>query len=388
MTAPDQGIFVEPAHVTVLRRLRLIKPEHRAQALRRVIIAVAIAWVPLAILCAVQWLVLGDTAARDFFFDVAAYSRFMLAVPILILSDYIILPRLEAMAQQFIRSDLIDLADRARFDQVVASTRRLSITIWPSTGMLAFVYALVITIAATVSPELLPPWQKSNHVLHQTLAGWWNLLVSLPLVLGLVLSWIWRLGVWTRFLHLVSRMNLHLVPSHPDKASGLQFVSYSPRLFAPLAFAVGVITAGSMANEVIHLGLSPVEHGAIPIITAIVVVLVFISPPLVFGRILLTTWRRGVFDYGALAGRVGAAFENKWLAPGSKVDATALSEPDFSSTTDLYSVTANVYAMRLVLFDPRAAATLAIAALLPFAPIWMSVIPAKTLISHLIGLLV
>ncbi len=93
-TTPDQGIFVEPTHVTVLRRLRLIRPEHRAQALRRVIMVVVVAWVPLAILCAVPWLAFGDEEARSFFIDVGAYGRFLLAVPILILSEYIILPRL------------------------------------------------------------------------------------------------------------------------------------------------------------------------------------------------------------------------------------------------------------------------------------------------------
>ncbi len=387
-TTPDQGIFVEPTHVTVLRRLRLIRPEHRAQALRRVIMVVVVAWVPLAILCAVPWLAFGDEEARSFFIDVGAYGRFLLAVPILILSEYIILPRLEATAQQFLKSNLIDYADRGRFDDAVASSRRLSITIWPSTGMTLFVYVLVIILAITIPQDILPAWQKSDHGLHKSLAWWWHMLVSTPLVLGLLLSWIWRIGVWARFLLLVSRMRLRLVPSHPDKAAGLQFVSYSPRLFAPLGLAVGVIAASSMANEVIHLGLKPVEHGAIPIITAVAVVLVFIGPPLVFGRALLMTWRRGVFDYGALAGRVGAAFEDKWLSPGSKVDASALSAPDFSATTDLYSITANVYAMRPILFDPRAAAALALSALLPFAPIWMSVIPAKTLISHLIGLLV
>jgi hypothetical protein len=347
-----------------------------------------VAWVPLAILCAVPWLAFGDEEARSFFIDVGAYGRFLLAVPILILSEYIILPRLEATAQQFLKSNLIDYADRGRFDDAVASSRRLSITIWPSTGMTLFVYVLVIILAITIPQDILPAWQKSDHGLHKSLAWWWHMLVSTPLVLGLLLSWIWRIGVWARFLLLVSRMRLRLVPSHPDKAAGLQFVSYSPRLFAPLGLAVGVIAASSMANEVIHLGLKPVEHGAIPIITAVAVVLVFIGPPLVFGRALLMTWRRGVFDYGALAGRVGAAFEDKWLSPGSKVDASALSAPDFSATTDLYSVTANVYAMRPILFDPRAAAALALSALLPFAPIWMSVIPAKTLISHLIGLLV
>ncbi|WP_114241135.1 hypothetical protein [Dyella sp. C9] len=388
MSETDTSIFEEPKHVRVLRRLRLIKPEHRAQAIRRVILAVGIAWVPPAVLCLLRWLVTRDDTALNFFVDVAAYARFALAVPILILSEYIILPMLDATGRHFVTSKIIDPGDSARFEEAVASTRRLSLGVWPSATMTIIVYAAMAVIAVTIRPDALPVWHRSNGPLHLSLAGWWHLLVSVPLLMGLLLAWIWRVGVWARFLHCVSRMNLHLIASHPDKAAGLQFVSFSPRLFAPLAFAIGVITAGTFANEVLHLGINPTEHAGVPIGTAIVVVAIFICPPLVFARPLLMAWRRGVFEYGGLASRLGHQFEDKWLDPQSKVDTGSLAEPDFSSTTDLYSVVANVYSMRPVLFDPRSAIALAIATLVPFGPIWLTVIPAKTLLSQLLKLVI
>ncbi|HET6552230.1 MAG TPA: hypothetical protein VFG49_01720 [Dyella sp.] len=388
MSGESQSIFDEPRHVAVLRRARLIKPEHRTEALQRILIAVAIGWVPQALLCLVQWLVLGRASSASFFTDVATYARFVLAVPILILSEYIILPRLEAITQYFARSGLILPEDQPRYDHAVASARRLSLGVWPSVGMTIVVYSLIAMIAVTVSPEALTDWQRSTGPLSLSMAGWWHLLVSMPLVLGLILSWLWRLGVWMRFLHLVSRMNLRLVPSHPDKVAGLDFIALSPRTFAPLAFAIGVITAGTFGNEVVHLHLNPMDHMAVPVVTAIVVAVLLVSPPLLFSRVLMLARRRGVFEYGALAARLGAAFEAKWLAQGKTIDSSALGEPDFSSTTDLYGVASNVYDMRPALFDPRVAASLVIATLVPFAPIWLTVIPAKVLFSHLIGLLV
>ena len=388
MSEATLDIFDEPRHVRVLRRLRLIKPEHRAQALRRILIAAALGWLPLALLCLVQGVALGRPSSLAFFTDVAAYARFLIAVPILILSEYIVLPRLHAIAQYFVRSGLILPEDRARFDLAVTSARRWSTSIWPSAGMIVFVYVLVALIAVTISPDLLPDWQRSEGWLHQSPAGWWHVLVSMPLVLGLTLSWVWRLGVWMHFLHLVSKMALRLVPSHPDRAGGLEFMALSPRVFAPLAFAIGAMAAGTLANEVMHLHLDPMDHVAVPVVTAAVVVALLVSPPLLFARALLAARRRGVFEYGALAGRLGAAFEAKWLAQAGRVDESSLGEPDFSATTDLYGVAANVYAMQPALFDPRVAASLAIATLVPFAPIWLSVIPARTLLTHLIGLLV
>ncbi|WP_130618747.1 hypothetical protein [Dyella amyloliquefaciens] len=388
MTDDGQSIFDEPRHVTVLRRMRLIKPEHRAQASRRIMLAVAIGWLPLALLCLLQWLILQRPSSASFFTDVAAYARFLIAVPILILSDYIILPRLDAIAQYFVHSGLVIPRDQPRFDEAIASARRLSLGVWPSVGMAIVVYALVLAIALTISPEALLDWQHAEGTLHLSAAGWWYLLVSAPLVLGLILSWVWRIGVWMRFLHLLSRMDLRLVPSHPDKAAGLEFVALSPRIFAPLAFAIGVLAAGTLGNEVIHLHLDPMNHIAVPVATAIVVVALLVSPPLLFARLLMLTRRRGVFEYGALVRRVGAEFEDKWLARDKTIDASALGEPDFSATTDLYGVASNVYAMQPTLFDPRVATSVAIATLAPFAPIWLAVIPTKVLLSHLVGMII
>jgi hypothetical protein len=383
------SIFEEPKHLLVLRRLRLIKPEHRAQAFRRVLIAMAVAWLPLAVLCTAQAYASGHVELlHAFFTDMAVHARFLLAVPILILSEYITLPRLDLTARHFVTSGIIDASHRDRFDQAIASTRRLSVGIWPSAGMTALVYAFVIAIAFTIHPGMLPAWHYAGAPAHLSLAAWWHMLVSVPLILGLLLSWVWRVGVWTRFLHQVSRMNLHLIASHPDKAAGLQFVAFSPRIFTSLALAIGIITAGTFANEVFHLGLNPLDHPVGPIVTAVVVMGIFICPPLVFGRTLLATWRRGVFEYGGLASRLGTQFEDKWLGLDSAVDRESLQQPDFSSTTDLYSVTANVYAMRPVLFDPRAAISLAVAVLVPFVPIWLTVIPAKVIFTQLLKLVV
>jgi len=389
MSDPTSSIFEEPKHVAVLRRLRLIKPAHRAKAFRRVLMAVGVAWIPLAVLCAAQALMSGhDELLHSFLTDVAVHARFVLAVPLLILSEYIILPRLDLTAQHFLTSKMIDEADQARFDEAVASTRRLSLGVWPSVTMTFIVYAFVITIALTIQQSIQPIWFYTPNSSHRSLAGWWHMLISLPLLLGLLLSWVWRVFVWMRFLRQVSHMGLHLVASHPDKAAGLLFVAFSPRMFTPLALAIGIIIAGTFANEVFHLGLNPLEHPATPIATAVVVVIIFLTPPLVFGRILLIAWRRGIFEYGALASRLGTQFENKWLRSGNVVDTESLEKPDFSATTDLYGVTANVYDMRPVLFDPRAALALAVATLLPFAPVYLSVIPAKVILTQLLKLVV
>jgi hypothetical protein len=70
--------------------------------------------------------------------------------------------------------------------------------------------------------------------------------------------------------------------------------------------------------------------------------------------------------------------------PQARVHSSASNDPDFSATTDLHSIVSNAYTMRLTLFDYQEAIAAIVAALLPFIPVWLSVIPQKTLSKGLI----
>jgi hypothetical protein len=92
-------------------------------------------------------------------------------------------------------------------------------------------------------------------------------------------------------------------------------------------------------------------------------------------------------EYGALAIGLGHQFEGKWLRPATAPDAAALEAPDFSATTDLYSVAANVRQMKIFLADQQGLLVLALATLLPFAPVVLTVVPLKEALQTLAKLL-
>lgn len=380
-------MFAEPTHVGALKRLRLLRPADRAEAFRRIAIAMLIGWLPLAILAVTEALLGDRSGPLGLFADFAMYAQLLIAVPLLVACEYIMLPAIGEIGWHFHDSSMIPPDERKRFEALVVSTRRASTGVWPSLTLGIVVYAIDLAIYLFLPHDLVPGWQRSADGTRVSLAGWWHILVSLPLVMGLLFAWLWRLGIWMRFLAAVARMPLRLIAAHPDRVAGLQFIASSTRLFVPLAFAISVIGAGTFANEVFHQGLSPIEHSIGPIVTVLVVVALFLCPPLVFTPALLRTWQQGIMTYGELARRLGSEFEAKWLGPDAKVDPDALTIQDFSATTDMYGVASNVYAMRLVLFDLRAAIAVAVVALLPFIPIWLSAIPAMTVIDHLVGLL-
>jgi hypothetical protein len=379
-------MFAEPTHVGALKRLHLLPRATRAEALRRIVLAVLIGWFPLAVLAAIETLFSGRGNALGLFADFAMYAQLLIAVPLLIAGEYMVLPALGEIGWYFGDSSMVPPEQHKAFEALIVSVRRASTGVWPSLTLAIVVYAIDLAIFLFLPRDLVPGWQRSADGTRISLAGGWHILVSLPLVMGLLFAWLWRLGIWMRFLAAVSRLRLRLIAAHPDRVAGLQFVASSTRLFVPLAFAISVVGAGTFANQVFHHGLSPLEHSIAPVVTVLVVVALFLCPPLVFSPALFRTWQQGVLTYGELARRLGAELEAKWMGPDGTVDRDALGVQDFSATTDLYGVASNVYAMRLVLFDLRAALAVAVSALLPFVPIWLSAIPAKTIIDHLVGL--
>ena len=70
----------------------------------------------------------------------------------------------------------------------------------------------------------------------------------------LLLRWYFRLFIWARFLWQVSRIELKLMPLHPDRCGGLGFLASVSYAFSPLLLAQGVLLAGMMANRIFYMG--------------------------------------------------------------------------------------------------------------------------------------
>jgi hypothetical protein len=219
-------------------------------------------------------------------------------------------------------------------------------------------------------------------------AGWWQLLVSLPLLLVFELGWLWRLFLWTRFLWLVSRLDLHLLAAHPDRAAGLMFAGYSIRAWALPAATPSVIVAGGIANRIVHQGAAISSFKFLILGITVCVVLSFMAPLAVFAGNLMAAWRNAVLQYGALAEQVGHKFERDWLSGTHELPENPLQTQAFSATTDLYQVVANVYAMKFMPVDLISTALLASATLLPFLPVLLISQPLDQMLNKLVGFLI
>jgi hypothetical protein len=362
------------------RSLGLIKPGDPKIA-RRAELVVLVGWVPLVALAVAQSLILRNQMAKYFLSDFAVYARSLVAAPLFILAEADCIPRLDRVARHFLQAGLIKEPDRARYDYAVTSTRRLLDSGLAELIVTILAYGLVAFLLINVPPDELPSWYwlKSDYQ-TLTLAGGWNALVSAPLFILLFFGWLWRAFLWARFLWLMSRLDLHLIPGHPDHAGGLMFLGNSLRAFWLVSFALGAIVAGQVANRITLYGESLATFKHIVIGLVVLVLILFVGPLALFIGKLRETRRRGDFEYGALASEVGRQFEHECLNQERAANEKAPNKQDFSLHSNIYGVVANVYGMKDFPFGLRSLGLLIAVTLAPFAPVALMVMPLAEII--------
>lgn len=381
--AEIDGIF-EGGPLTRWERKFGLSRSRERRLVVRALIAIAIGWVPLALINAIQLIVMRDEAAETFFWDVAVHTRFLVAVPLLIAAESDCIPRLRQVTRHFLAAGLIREQDRHRYSAAVASTQRLLNSTTAEIIMVALAYGLVVAISNYVTPAQIPPWHRAGTVFYYfSLDGWWHALVSIPLLTVLCFGWVWRVLLWARLLWLIARLDLKLLPYHPDHVAGLRFMSTSLRGFRFLGFALATIAAGVVSNRVLLDGASPFDFKFVPFAMVILVILLAAGPLSVFIGKLRETHGKAMFTYGALADEWGEHFKRKWVDQAGALE-RGLEARDFSATTGFFRVVENAYEMNEMPIGKNDLFELIFVTLLPFVPVALMAIPFEEFLQKLL----
>jgi hypothetical protein len=371
-----------PRRLTALARLPSpIAPN----ATVRAVLTFGIAWIPLAVLVAID-IVLGRPGILySFVEDIGVHARYAIAAPLLVLGHVVCARRLGRIAYHFQVSGLLDEDDQRRVREALEATRRRVHSLWAEAVVILFVYSQVAVIV-TLEPQILrqAAWQVAADGVGLSPAGWWHGVVSVPLLLALLLGWLWRIANWAWFLRTVSRLNLRLVSAHPDQAGGLGFLSQSVRAFCIVGMGLGAIVAGRFGYIYRHDLATPFTNVLLVGGVAALALILAVGPLLFFMRPLMQSWRQGALEYGVLASDMGVQFERSWFGGNER---PMLAEPDFSAATDLYQVVSNVYSMRFIPVDPRSLLMLVVATLTPFVPAMFLSMPTQMVLGELKALL-
>ena len=215
----------------------------------------------------------------------------------------------------------------------------------------------------------------------------WYGYVSVPIFQFLLIRWYFRLFIWARFLWQVSRIELSLVPTHPDRVGGLGFLSKTVYAFAPLAVAHGALLAGLLANRIFHLGAKLPDFKIEIAVVVIFLLCVVLGPLLVFAPQLAQAKRTGLREYGTLAERYVREFDAKWLRGGAPADEPFVGSGDIQSLADLGNSFEVVQTMRVAPVTKEAILQLVAATLAPVVPLALTMMPLEELLKKLFGVL-
>jgi hypothetical protein len=384
MNATVDRLFQGGPPLKIEQLLGLVKPDDPGIARRAWIVAL-VSWGFLLGLSMVQEFLRHDGSLRSFLLDFGAHGRFLIAAPIFILAEGTCLPILGRMTRSFQDFGMVRDRDRERFDTAVRATRRLLNSTVAEVLAVVLAYLIAATMYVSVHIPSLPRWSvlPENPGASLSLAGLWQLWISLPLLLVLFIGWIWRQVLWCRLMWRIARFDLNLVAAHPDCAGGLKFLSATLWGYSPLAFALAATVACGVANQ-IRGGASIYDFRFVVAVLVVFVLAFFVAPFLVFTPVLRGLKSRGSYEYGTLSCVVGQQFEAKWIGEGDKdVQPEALALPDFSATTDLYAIASNVYQIGYVPLSAKAVGELLVFTLLPFVPVILMSVPLDTLLSDL-----
>ena len=367
----------------LLRRVRL-EGDHLELLNRRLFGITLVAWLPLLLLATFSSS--GAHVGRlSFLHDVEVQVRFLIALPILIAAELVVHLRLRPVVRRFGERRIVLLQDLPRFDTAIESAGRLRDSIPIECGLLLFVYTVGLWVwNGRVGLDTETWYAMPGGRWHLTPAGFWYVFISIPILQFILLRWYLRLFIWFRFLWHVSRINLHLIPTHPDRCAGLAFLGKSAYAFGPILFAQGVMLAGVVASRVLYRGesLQSFKLQAGGFVTFFV--LAILGPLLMFTPQMIRAKRKGLADYGLLAQRYVDSFEQKWILEDPSSSGELLGAADIQSLADLGNSYAMVREMRSVPFGLDDISRLAAATAAPLLPLLLTVFSPEELIMRIV----
>ena len=357
---------------------------------RRILFISLFAWIPLLLLSLIGGHALGGAIKVPFLQDIEAQVKFLVALPVLIAAEMIVHLRIRPVVSKFVERNLVAPEEMPKFQAAIDSHKRLRNSIGLEVGILVLVYTLGHWLWRNQHASGAATWYampQDTH-LHLTLAGYWYAFVSVPLFQFILLRWYARLFIWFRFLWQVSRLNLHLTSTHPDRAGGLSFLGKSSYAFGPILFAQSALLSGNLATQILFEGKSLLSF-KLQIAGFVAFFVLFILGPLgMFTPQLARAKRKGLEEYGTLANRYVQEFEEKWIRRGVPKGEELLGSGDIQSLADLGNSYTTVQEMRVVPFGIRDVTPFVVASAVPLLPLLLTVFSLEELVTRLIKILV
>jgi hypothetical protein len=312
----------------------------------------------------------------------AGHARMLVAIPLFFLGETLVDPWMRRFGGFLRSSGIVLKRSLPAVEADIARTRR-----WSDSWLPEALCLLAAVLMSWAAPTLPLPGATAAYDPARAAAGfslteWWYWAVALTLFRFLIFRWLWRLALWCHFLWRVSRLDLLLVPAHPDRVAGLGILEIAHMRFAPLIMATSAVVSASFAENLSTGAMSftalvpPIE-----VMLALDAVL-FVGPLMILSPRLLASRVQGKIDYMRLAARYVRDFDSKWIA-ATPPEGKLLGTEDLQSLADLDNSVSIVKNMRMAPVSRRLLTLYAVAAALPLLPLFLFKYPLAHLVREI-----
>jgi len=380
---PEFSLIRDDPLFRLQRRIGLI-PSDGLGLLRRAVFWSMLGWLPVMLWAAYVHRALPGVAAEPLLAHFGIHARLLVAVPLLIIAEGPAHALAAKLLRHMVESGVVRAEGMAAFRAALAAASRLR----DSTVPWIVIAGLVIAFASTseiVHHAHEIDWAAESSVPGSTgFGGLWYLYVGRSIFLVLALGWLWRLALSTVLLWRLARLDLSLVPTHPDRAGGIAFLERLPAAFAPVVLAISIVLASRLAHDAVYHDLALPAVRVQMIVFVVVAVVLFLLPLLAFAGPLKRAKRQALLDYGALVGRHGRLVRQRWIEGRQLDDDAVLNAPELGPVADTGAMFDAVKAMRTVPIGKASVVPLTAAAVLPMLAVLAIQVPIKDMLLTLL----
>jgi hypothetical protein len=364
------------------RRLGLV-PADGLGIGRRALLFALVAWLPIAIWALVRNRVLpGGVVEEPLLQHFGVHVRCLLGIPLLVIAEGVAHGTTTRLLPHFVVSGLVKEADVPRFREILRGVARLRDRTLPWITIVGVVLAWQ-AVRPTETHELLWAGEGSAPTSFG-FGGFWFAWVARPIFLALVFGWIWRLVLLCVLFRRIARLDLALVPTHPDGAAGLGFLERVPVMFAPVVLGLSGVLASRWAHDVMYHGVRVASLRMQMIAVVVMALLLFLAPLLLWFGTLSTAKRQALLDYGNLVGEHGRLVRRRWILRDPITDDRLLGAQEIGPVADTITLYEAVRKLRIVPIGRSSLLVIVLAAGLPMLFVLAIEIPIRELLTSVL----
>ena len=319
---------------------------------------------------------------------IGTHVRLLIVIPLLFVCESLVAPRMSVFIDTAVKSGLVIKSSIPALSMEISRVSKWK-NAWLPEVVFIFIAAMLTLAAQHVQFYGTTASSAAEKITESAMANQWYLFVCLMLFRFLMLRWLWHIGLWCFILWRISKLELDLIPTHPDGAAGLGYLEVVHSHFSPLVFALSALQAAMLTEEI---STGRMDFAAVypPILLVLIVnAVLFLGPLFIFSPKLWACKVKGLSDYMLLSAQYVKDFDNKWLHNKASTKEQLLGTADLQSLADLNNSISVVRNMRWIPISMPLLVSLLSVSLVPMLPLFLLKYPmtelAERFFTNLVG---